>query len=184
MLVLGACYSKLLISLSSILPPRFLSRHVDVSQRAPADCRCLFFHPFASSTSPKLFHFTAVATGGTSTSEWGLNLVLCWVCLSLLARSPLPRLIAWGTANSFLPRSPLCSGLAEHMQMLLSSPCTSSRLIPLPLLSLPSRFHRSLIAYRKGFIRASCPTPAAAGTSPAVCVSTASELFPYCLALV
>lgn len=33
-----------------------------ISQRAPADRRCLFFHPFvfASSTLPKLFHFTAV----------------------------------------------------------------------------------------------------------------------------
>lgn len=150
MLVLGACYSELLISLSGILPPRFLSRHADISQRAPADRRCLFFHPFvfASSTSPKLFHFTAVATCGTSTLGWGLSLVLCCASArsSLLASLPLPRPLAWGTANSFWQRSPLRSGLVEQLgsgcRCPLSSPCASSSLISMLLPSFPSRFHR------------------------------------------
>lgn len=157
MLVLGACYSELLISLSGISPPRFLSRRADVCQRAPADRRCLFFHPFvfAPSASPKLFHFTAAATCGTSARGGGLSLVLCCACAcsSLLAPSPLLRLLAWGRANSFLLRSPLRSGLAERRgsrcRCPSSSPCASSRLIPVLLPSFPSRIHRSLIACRE-----------------------------------
>lgn len=157
MLVLGACYSELLISLSGVLPPRFLSPRADVSQRAPAGRRCLFFHPFvfASSTSLKLFHFTAVATGGTSAFGRGLSLLLCHACASSspLAPSPLPRLLARGRANSFLPRSPLCSGLAEQLgsrcRCPSSSRCASSSLISMLLPSFPSRFRRSLVACRE-----------------------------------